>query len=202
MKSLASSFSTNTTTLPIIAQRHQDLIAVGDTNDEGDSNMTHNSIHSFARMGNAVGLIQAVKAGTDINERNEFGSTALHVAIAEKQLDMIPVLLDLGADVMIQDANGSTALHYAIEHRLPAVVESLVERCPEAVSISDKHGNQPLWTAAFNARGDYKIVSTLLQHGANPNHCNKVGLCPLDIPKRKGELALLHLFESMRSAKT
>jgi uncharacterized protein len=146
-------------------------------------------------------LRAAIMEGADPNVKDSFGSTALLAAIAYKSLEVIPVLLEHGADVTVQDNDGSTALHYAIEHKLPAVLEALVERCPEAVFISDKYGNQPLWTAAFNARGDYEMVSTLLRNGANANHCNNVGLCPLEISKRKGELALLHLLESAASAK-
>ncbi|MEZ6056668.1 MAG: ankyrin repeat domain-containing protein [Planctomycetaceae bacterium] len=147
-------------------------------------------------------LRTAIMEEADPNMKDRLGSTALLAAIAYKRLEVIPVLLEHGADVTAQDKDGSTALHYAIEHKLPAVLEALVERCPEAVFISDKHGNQPLWTAAFNARGEYEMVSTLLRNGANPNHCNNIGLCPLDTPKRKGELALLHLLESAPSAKT
>jgi ankyrin repeat protein len=102
----------------------------------------------------------------------------------------------MGADITSQGKDGSTALHSAIEHKLPKVLEALVKKCPEAVSIADKHGNQPLWTAAFNARGDYEMVEMLLECGADPEHLNKVSLTPLDIPKRKGEPALLQLLES------
>ena len=147
-------------------------------------------------------LRAAITEGADPNERDSLGSTALLAAIAYKSLDVIPVLLENGADVTAQDKDGSTSLHYAIEHKLPKVLQALLRKCPDAVLIADKHGNQPLWTAAFNARGDYEMVTMLLECGADPEHVNRVSLTPLDIPKRKGEPALLKLLESKVTRKS
>lgn len=90
--------------------------------------MVKNDIHGFARLGNLTALRSTVESGIDINSKNTFGSTALHCAIAEKQVQAVELLLELGADVTIQDANGMTALHYAIEHKLPGVLEALLSR--------------------------------------------------------------------------
>jgi len=158
--------------------------------------MLPQSIHRSARMGDIHSLRLAVSTGADINQKDKLGSTALQCAIAEKQVDAVIELLNLGADVTVQDSGGSTALHYAIEHKMPKVLEALVHKCPMAISISDNYGNQPLWTAAFNARGDYVMVAMLLDLGADPEHFNKLSLTPLDIPKRKSEPALLQLLES------
>ncbi|RYJ15379.1 ankyrin repeat domain-containing protein, partial [Halogeometricum borinquense] len=43
----------------------------------------------------------------------------------------------------------------------------------------DEHGNQPLWTAVQS--GDYEMTSLLVEHGADPDHENKVGKSPLSI---------------------
>lgn len=158
--------------------------------------MPQRNIHWYAESGDLDALRKAVEEGADINEKDKFKTTALQAAIAQNQVAAVDELLRLGADAAIQDANGSTALHYAIEHKLPKVLQALLTKCPEAVFIADKHGNQPLWTAAFNARGDYEMVTMLLESGADPEHLNNVSLSPLDIPKRKGEPTLLELLES------
>lgn len=158
--------------------------------------MTEWDIHRYCDLGNIRALRKAAEAGADLNAKNKSGATPLQTAIAHKQLASVKVLLELGADVAVQDADGSTALHYAVEHNLPEILKLLVQRCREAISISDKHGNQPLWTAAFNARGHYELVELLLQNGADPQHRNNVNLSPLDIPKRTNEAALLQMLEN------
>jgi len=157
--------------------------------------MTIHDLHEYSRTNNIGGIRAALDAGADVNLRDRTGKTPLLSAIAWKAVKSVTTLLECGADVLAQDSDGATAIHYAIEHNLPKVLEALVERCPEAISISDKHGNQPLWTAAFNARGNYEMVSTLLRYGADPNHRNNVNLSPLDIPKRINEPALLQVLE-------
>ena len=76
------------------------------------------------------------------------------------------------------------------------ICKTPVKKNPGVVAIADRYGNEPLWTAAFNAKGNYELVSLLLRHGANPTHRNNAGLSPLDIPKRKRDDALLCILES------
>jgi len=153
-------------------------------------------MHEDARMNRVDDLQTAIMGGADVNEKDCFGATPLHCAVAEKQLEAISLLLRNGADVTAQDRDGKTPLHYAVEYNLPAVAEDMLKINRAAISIADKHGNEPLWTAAFNAKTNYEFVTLLLRYGADPGHRNNVNLTPLDIPKRKGDETLLRILES------
>ena len=163
--------------------------------------MAENPLHKFARAGDLYKIRKAVATGADVNAKDEVGATPLDCAIAKKHPDAAELLLELDADVSIQDNDGSTALQWAIEHGLPDVLQALLNKCPEAVSISDKHGNQALWYAAKCARGDYEMVKMLLKCGADTTHRNKVDLSPIDLAKDWNDAELLQLFESARSSK-
>lgn len=153
-------------------------------------------LHRLARMNRLDELSEAVTEGGDMNKKDEFGLTPLHCAIAEHNIDVASFLINNGADVVSQDNDGKTPLHYSIEHNLPAIAESILTKCPAAHGVSDKHGNEPLWTAAMNAKGEYQLVLLLLRYGANPEHRNRVNLTPLDIPKRKKNDRLLAILQS------
>jgi ankyrin repeat protein len=87
------------------------------------------------------------------------------------------------------------ALGYFLRNQ-HSVAEALVKKNRAVVAIADKHGNEPLWTAAFNARGNYETVSMLRRFGANPGHRNNAGLSPRDVAKRMSEDALVRILES------
>jgi ankyrin repeat protein len=85
-----------------------------------------------AQSGN-LGFIQKwLDDGCNINERDEDGFSALHMAIISNIEDRelynqtIEFLINKGIDVNIQDNEGETALHYAIElYDLPLMIKLL-----------------------------------------------------------------------------
>jgi ankyrin repeat protein len=158
--------------------------------------MKATDLHGYAVANRAAELKEAIQTGRNINEQDRFGATPLHSAIAYKNREAIHVLLDHGADVTIQDNDGSTPLHYAIEHGLLDVAEALVKVNAQVVAIADKSGNQPLWTAAFNSKGNYAFVSLLLRFRADPRHRNNGGLTPIDVAKRKRDDVLNEMLEA------
>lgn len=69
-------------------------------------------------------------------------------------------------------------LYFAAEYGELKLAAELLEL---RINVDEKNdfGNTPLWTAAFNAKGNYELVELLLRHGANPNSVNNTDNTPL-----------------------
>jgi ankyrin repeat protein len=102
-------------------------------------------------------------------------------------------------DVNAQTTTGSTPLHYAAAHSNTNAARLILSHGGD-VTIADKHGNTPLWTAVFNARGKYELVELLLQHGAAQvaTRKNLHGKSPLDFATQIGDAHLMQLLQSRR----
>ena len=55
-----------------------------------------------------------IKAGIDVDVRDSYGYTALHVAVARGRLDVSKSLLNHGADVNARSKGGKTPLYCAV----------------------------------------------------------------------------------------
>jgi hypothetical protein len=149
-------------------------------------------------MNDIAAFSEAIEAGADINEKDEFGTTALHYSICEENHDIARLLLEYGADVTLQDDEGGTALHYAVEYNAIDVAKALLKHDKGVLSIPDSYGNHPLWTAVFKTRGNPEnpeFVKLLLRYGAEVLHKNNVAASPLDLAQTIGGAAVIELLE-------
>ena len=69
---------------------------------------------------------QHIAAGTDLNEKDDFGSTALTIAITFGKPDIALALIAGGADIEAKGGDGSTALHSAAFFARTDIVKSLL----------------------------------------------------------------------------
>jgi ankyrin repeat protein len=81
------------------------------------------------------------------------------------------------------DYQGATALHFAANYRLADVTARILEHHGNP-NAKDEHGNTPLWTAVFSARGEYQVVQLLIDAGADPTTKNRYGKSPLDFARQ------------------
>ena len=133
--------------------------------------------------------------GKDINIINSDGQTLLHEAAAYNSVECANELIYRKASLNDQDLKGKTALHYAAANNSILVCDALIQGGAD-ISISDDFGNQPLWTAVFNARGNYELVRLFLNNGANPAHKNKNRKSPLDFSIQIKDLQLMEVLQS------
>lgn len=126
---------------------------------------------------------ELIGSGVDINVKDKYKYSALHIASFKQFDEMAFFLIDNGIDVNMQDKNGQTILHYAALNNQLSIANAALNK-GASLSIEDVHGNEPLWTAVFNDKGRndrVEMIELFLKHRADVNHKNKVGKSPKDI---------------------
>ena len=116
---------------------------------------------------------------------DEYGRTPLHYAALDGDLATCVMLLDSSTSIDEQDDNGWTALHFAAQDGRLQVVEELLRRGADP-SLTNAHGNGPLFVAIMNARGDFNIAKQLLAAGADPDQKNLYGRSLRDVADAMG----------------
>ena len=112
------------------------LLDGGDDPNEVDGS-GENALHNAAWKGCRLPLFQRVVARIhDVNTVNNGGSTALMIAAANNQLDVVISLMNHpGIDLNVQGGYfNRTALHWAVLYNHPAIVSQLlsddkIDRC-------------------------------------------------------------------------
>ena len=130
----------------------------------------------------------------DINQIDENGQNLLHEAVAFNNNLLGKELIARNIDVNHKDVNFQTPLHYAANNKETALAE-LILNSGGNLNIEDKYGNQPLWTAVFNAKGDYEIVKLLMNFKPDVNHKNLHGKSPLDFAQQINDQALVNILK-------
>ncbi len=114
-----------------------------------------------------------------INAYDEYKRTILINSVAKGNLEIVNFAIENGADIDFQDQSGYSSLHFCALNKHPEITDLLIEKGAN-VNIRDEHGNSPIWTAIFNAKGDFRIVNKLYNAGADIETKNKHGKSPRD----------------------
>jgi ankyrin repeat protein len=85
------------------------------------------SIHLAALQGNVAVIQGHIEAGSDLNEKDAYGSTPLIIAATFGQTEVAKALIDAGADLNVTNNEGGTALHAAAFLCRPEIVRQLLE---------------------------------------------------------------------------
>jgi hypothetical protein len=103
---------------------------------------------------------RVVGYGADVNSKNLFDESVLHVAIKFGLIDIAKYLIEHGADVNCKDQNGYTVLYHAIKNGSLRFLKYLLER---GVQINWEEGNDGKQALHFALRnGSVEMVQSLL----------------------------------------
>ena len=85
------------------------------------------SIHMAALQGNIEAVRQHIKAGSDLNEKDMWGSTPLIISATFGKTEVARALIEAGADLNITNNDGATALHAAAFLCRTEIVKDLLD---------------------------------------------------------------------------
>jgi ankyrin repeat protein len=133
-----------------------------------------------AITGNITLLQEQIKAGRDVNSKDNSGKTLLMNAVIENRLDIAKFLIQEGADVNLKDSIGYTALNYAAQDFSIEMCKLLLEN-KAMIDTRDENGNTLLFRALSSSKGRAEVIKLLLSYGADKNLKNKNDVSPMDL---------------------
>ncbi len=108
-------------------------------------------IHAATFMGNLEAVNQHIKARSDLNKKDQYGSTPLTIAATFNKTEVAIALINAGADLNMQSTDGSTPLHTSAFFCRIEIVEALLEKGADK-TLRNNYGSSPLESvsAPFN----------------------------------------------------
>jgi hypothetical protein len=102
------------------------ITAAGCTKEEDPT--PHVSLHVAALQGNIDEIQKHIKAGSDLSEKDAYGSSPLIIAITFDKTDVARTLIEAGADLKVANNEGSPPLHIAAILCRTEIVEVLLDK--------------------------------------------------------------------------
>jgi len=114
-----------------------------------------NFIHYFARSkGNSLNIFKFLIANNviyDLDDRNNVGSTALHIACGYNFVPMVQLLLDYGANINIVNDEKHSCLYYAARNDAFDCVHLIITSNQQLINHEQ----------AFNIAAEYKSINCI-----------------------------------------
>ena len=139
-------------------------------------------VHDDTRI---VSALLSAGAKADIVDDEDW--TPLHIAAQRKYVAISTLLLDAGSPVDARESiDGATPLFIAAQEGACELVNLLLERGANANAPRSLDGRTPLYAAIKSpSREAVNVVQRLLAGGADVNACQRNGLGPLSIARRR-----------------
>ena len=136
------------------------------------------------------------KHGADVHCRDQYDNALIHSASIDGSVDVMRWLLDHGADANARDDSGDTPLILVAYNTRIECTQVLLDHNAN-VNLQNEDGRTPLRNAV-GRRGKHQLDTArrLLEHGADPNICDKYHLTPLHLASYRGLLEVARLLLS------
>ncbi|XP_012527350.1 NF-kappa-B inhibitor cactus [Monomorium pharaonis] len=106
----------------------------------------------------------------NLEQRNYNGEMCLHVAVAKGHVDLVRLLLRLGADLRAREGlAGYTALHLAVKHKCWPLFHLLLPEYRRASCLNERtYGGRTVYQLTLDVSGEFarKARRELMRHGA------------------------------------
>ena len=126
-----------------------------------------------AARGDVAGIGKLVAAKTEVNVRDAYGRTPLHVATFGRHRDAIAVLAKAGADLNLLERDRYDALTIAAVADDAATLRLLLQLGASAKQVTSRYDGTALIAAAH--LGHDEVVKLLIEAGAPLDHVNNLG---------------------------
>jgi ankyrin repeat protein len=123
------------------------------------------NLHLAALQGRVDAIQQHIKAGSDLNAKDEYGSSPLIAAITFGQTEAAKALIEAGIDMKIANNEGSTPLHIAAFFCHTEIVEALLKNGADK-NLRNNAGSTALEIVSVpfeNVKGIYDSIGKALK---------------------------------------
>jgi len=120
----------------------------------------------------------------DVNKKDKFGATALHMASLKGNVAIVKLLLSHGADINIASNNGKVPMQMAFEAEQTEVVGELLKKGIDVNAPIDQFNRTLLHKAAI--MGKSKVLGFLMEKGGDINKQDNTQRTPLDLARACG----------------
>ncbi len=118
------------------------------------------SLHTAALQGNIGAVRQHIKADSDLDEKDAYGSSPLIIAATFGKTEVAKALIEAGADMKITNNDGSTPLHIAAFLCRTEIVKTLLDKGADK-NVKNNFGRTALESVSGpfdNVKGIYDSI--------------------------------------------
>ncbi len=133
----------------------------------------YRGLHLAAALGDVTDITRLIEMGADVNARDGYERTPLHVATYFRRHEAIAALANAGADLGAKEFDRYDAVTIAAVADDVATLRVLLDAGASAKLVTSRHDGTALIAAAH--LGHDEVVKLLIKAGAPLNHVNNLG---------------------------